>query len=122
MIKILIATAIIAVVVVSAFGLIVQPFNAYAARAQFVFHTSNIPIYGESARIKVTDDTNEIFVIYRIFLLPGGLGNEVTRYASGDFMSGDSVTACKTDFNTNEKQCNTQTLDEVNTADFFFNG
>jgi hypothetical protein len=122
MIKILIATAIIAVVVVSAFGLIVQPFNVYAARAQFVFHTSDIPIYGESARIKVTDETNGIFVIYRIFLLPGGLGNEVTRYASGDFMSGDSVTACKTDFNTNEKQCNTQTLDEVTTADFFFNG
>lgn len=122
MIKILIAIAIIAVAMVSAFGLIVQPFNVYAARAQFVFHTSDIPIYGESARIKVTDDTNGIFVIYRIFLLPGGLGNEVTRYASGDFMSGDSVTACKTDFNTNEKQCNTQTLDEVNTADFFFNG
>jgi hypothetical protein len=122
MTKILITIAIIAVAMVSAFGLIVQPFNVYAARAQFVFHTSDIPIYGESARIKVTDDTNGIFVIYRIFLLPGGLGNEVTRYAGGDFMSGDSVTACKTDFNTNEKQCDTQTLDEVNTADFFFNG
>ncbi len=89
---------------------------------QFIFHASNIPIYGESARIKVTDDTSGIFVIYRIFLVPGGLGKEVTRFASGDFMSVDSVTACKTDFNTNEKRCDTKTLDEVNTADFFFNG
>ena len=98
-----------------------QPSSAYAALAQFIFHTSNIPITGESARIKVTDDTSGNLVVYRMFLLPGGLGNEVTRYARGDFNPGDSVTACKTDFNTDTDQCDSKTLDEVNAADFFFN-
>ena len=54
-------------------------------RAQFVFHTSNIPIYGESARIKVTDIPSGALVIYRVFLLPGRLGNEITMYAVGEF-------------------------------------
>ena len=97
--------AIVLSILVIVFSQIVQPSNVYAARAQFVFHTSNIPIIGESARITVTDDTSGTFVIYRVFLLPGGLGNEITKFANDDFMSGDSVTVCKTNFNNNEHQC-----------------
>ena len=96
-------------------GGVVGPVNASAL-------ANTLPgVTGESARIKVTDDTSGNLVVYRMFLLPGGLGNEVTRYARGDFNPGDSVTACKTDFNTDTDQCDTKTLDEVNAARLFFN-